>query len=41
MKFHLIDIHILYIYIVFKLTYDHIKVHKYVNFKICIEKISH
>ena len=40
MNFYLIDIHIKFyiIYISFKLNYVPFKIHKYVNFKICIEK---
>ena len=46
MKYHLINIQIIYIYIyiyiyliLFKLNYIPYKIHKYVNFEICIEKV--
>ena len=41
MKYHLIDIQIkfIYIYILFKFNYILYEIHKYVNFKICIEKV--
>ena len=43
MNFYVIDIHIklyIYIYINFNTVYMyHLKIHKYVNFGICIEKV--
>ena len=42
MKFHLLDIHIKYIYIYiisFKLNNIPYKIHKYVNFNIFIKKV--